>query len=80
MMLHWQILDVRARSEEGCYFVSRVHHPEGDFYIARYCIDPSREVVGSYSRSRVSGLGRSSDLEDVKLMCNEDAVLHCQQR
>lgn len=76
-MLSWQTLDIRAKSARGCYFVSLCHHADGDFYIARYCINPRDDAWGGMSQSRVCGIGRSSNLEEIKIMCNEDADLQC---
>lgn len=76
MMLSWQVLDVRAKMGDGCYFISLVHHQEGDFYIARYCMHPSSTAAFGH-QSRPKGVGHSRNLEDTKIMCNEDADLQC---
>jgi hypothetical protein len=74
MVLSWQIVDLRARVEGGCYFIGLCHELTGDVWVARYCTDPRNDATwSSGSKARIKGIGHSTDLEEIKTMCGEDA-------
>ena len=77
MNLEWEIVDCRARTPGGCYYITLARDPrwpKGFVYLARWCADGGTD--GSYPGtclSRDAGLGGSEDLGIVKLMCEKDA-------
>ncbi len=87
MMLDWQILDLYARVQGGCYSITLAHADDerGKAYIARFSPDPREtpKLVNPYGEScsadysfvRYRGIGSSPDLESVKAMCEHDAHL-----
>jgi hypothetical protein len=86
-MTDWEILDARWRVRTGCYYVTLCNDIRGRAYVARFCMDPvSVAVVPSAedpsgspiwsNRSRVRGVGHSTDLYEVKRMCEDDARLY----
>jgi hypothetical protein len=81
MSLDWEIIDCRARVSDGCYYitVARDRAERGiKVYIARFCKDGAQLASpdAMYSGSDISrrrGIGHSTDLGEVKLMCEMDA-------
>lgn len=85
MMLEWQTVDLRARVQNGCYFITlaRADDDRGEAYIARFSPDPretpqpihscSSDSIVDYSHVRYRGIGHSPDLDSVKAMCERDA-------
>jgi len=77
--MNWETLDVRARVDGGCYYITFARDPAGAAYIARFCADPRPEQVNTYtpgnadwSYNRFRGIGHSESLERVKEMCEND--------
>jgi hypothetical protein len=82
-MTDWEILDARWRVRTGCYYVTLCNDIRGRAYVARFCMDPASVAIvpgtdqpNWYNRSRVRGIGHSTDLYEVKRMCEDDARLY----
>jgi hypothetical protein len=81
MSLDWEIIDCRARVSDGCYYITlaRDRAEQGaQTYVARFCKDGAHfmsEGSSSYGVdiSRRRGIGHSTDLGEVKRMCELDA-------
>jgi len=77
--MNWETLDIRARVEGGCYYITFARDPAGTAYIARFCADPRAEPINTYvpgsvdySYTRFRGIGHAESIDRVKEMCEND--------
>lgn len=77
--MNWETLDIRARVDGGCYYITFVRDPAGNVYIARFCPDPRPEPINQYAPgnvdygyTRLRGIGHSESIDRVKEMCEND--------
>lgn len=76
-MLEWQLLDLRAKVPGGCYFIGWSRSPDEELWVGRYCTDPRADPQGiCMNGTRINGIGKSSELQEVKELCQHDAEIN----